>query len=58
MHVNPIRSESGAIVGGNLVVGVGTDPRLRVIASAVLKNKGDPYASRVYRAAAYCKLGA
>jgi hypothetical protein len=58
VHVNPIRGESGAIVGGNLVVGIGSDARLRVIASAVLKNKGDPYASSVYRAAAYCKLGA
>jgi hypothetical protein len=58
VHVNPIRNGSGAIVGGNLVVGIGTDARLRVIASAVLKNKGDPYASRVYRAATYCKLGA
>jgi hypothetical protein len=58
VHVNPIRNGSGAIVGGNLVVGVGSDARLRVIASAVLKNKGDPHASRVYRSATYCKLGA
>ena len=44
-------------VGSNLGVGIGA-PRLRVIVSAVLKNRGDPYASRVYRARSYCKLGA
>jgi hypothetical protein len=58
VHVNPIRNEAGAIVGSSLQVGIGTDARLRVIASAILKNKGNPYASRVYRAATYCKLGA
>jgi hypothetical protein len=58
VHVNPIRNDAGAIVGSSLQVGIGTDARLRVIASAILKNKGDPQASRVYRAAAYCKLGA
>ena len=58
VHVNPIRNEAGAIVGTSLQAGIGTDARLRVIASAILKSKGDPYASRVYRAAAYCKLGA
>ena len=58
VHVNPIRNDAGAIVGTSLQAGIGTDARLRVIASAILKNKGDPYASRVYRAAAYCKLGA
>lgn len=56
VHVNPIRNDAGAIVGSNLVVGIGSP--LRVIASAILKNKGDPYASRVYSAATYCKLGA
>jgi hypothetical protein len=56
VHVNPIRDDRGAIVGSNLSVGLG-DP-LRVIVSAVLKNKGDPYASRIYRASEYCKLGA
>lgn len=58
VHVNPIRNEAGAIVGTSLQAGIGTDARLRVIASAILKSKGDPYASRVYRAARYCKLGA
>ena len=58
VHVNPIRNEAGAIVGTSLQAGIGTDARLRVIASAILKNKGNPYASRVYRAATYCKLGA
>jgi len=57
IHVNPITDEAGKIVGSNLSVGIGA-PRLRVIASAVLKNRGDPYASRVYRARSYCKLGA
>ena len=57
VHVNPIRNDAGAIVGSNLGVGIGA-PRLRVIVSAVLKNRGDPYASRVYRARSYCKLGA
>ena len=57
IHVNPIRNGSTkAIVGSALVVGVGSP--FRVIVSAVLKNKGDPLASRVYRAATYCKLGA
>jgi hypothetical protein len=58
VHVNPVRNEAGAIIGSSLQVGIGTDARLRVIASAILKNKGNPYASRVYRAATYCKLGA
>jgi hypothetical protein len=58
VHVNPIRNEAGAIVGTSLQAGIGTNARLRVIASAILKSKGDPYASRVYRAARYCKLGA
>jgi hypothetical protein len=58
IHVNPIRDgDTGGVAGSALVVGVGS-PRLRVIVSAVLKNKGDPYASHVYRAAAYCKPGA
>ena len=56
VHVNPIRGSANAVVGSNLVVGIGSP--LRVIASAILKNKGDPSASRVYRAATYCKLGA
>ena len=57
VHVNPIRGgASNAVVGSNLVVGIGSP--LRVIASAILKNKGDPSASRVYRAATYCKPGA
>jgi hypothetical protein len=58
VHVNPIRDDAGAIVGSSLQVGIGTDARLRVIASAILKSKGNPDASRVYRAATYCKLGA
>jgi hypothetical protein len=58
IHVNPIRDgDTGGVAGSALVVGVGS-PRLRVIVSAVLKNKGDPKASRVYRAAANCKPGA
>ncbi len=53
IHVNPIlNGDTDKIVGSNLVVGTG-EP-LRTIVSAVLKNKGDPYASRIYRAAAYC----
>ena len=58
VHVNPIRNDAGAIVGSSFQVGIGTDASLHVIASAILKNKGNPYASRVYRAATYCKLGA
>jgi hypothetical protein len=54
VHVNPIL-DRGKIVGSDLSVGIGNP--LRVIVSAVLK-KGDPRASRVYRASAYCKLGA
>jgi len=56
VHVNPIRNGAGAIVGSGLWVGIGSP--FRVIAYAILKNKGDPSASRVYRAATYCKLGA
>jgi hypothetical protein len=56
VHVNPIRDDRGKIVGTSLQVGIG-DP-LRVIVSVILKNKGSPYASRIYRARAYCKLGA
>lgn len=57
IHVNPIRNgDTGRISGSDLAVGVGSP--FRVVVSAVLKNKGDPRASRVYRAAAYCKLGA
>jgi hypothetical protein len=58
VHVNPIRNDRDEIVGSSLSVGIGTATRLRVIVSAILKNKADPYASRVYRAAAYCKPGA
>ena len=58
VHVNPIRDDRDEIVGSSLGAGIGTATRLRVIVSVLLKNKGDPYASRVYRAAAYCKPGA
>jgi hypothetical protein len=54
--VKPIRA-AGKIVGSNLSVGTG-GPRLRVIVSAVLENRGDPTASRIYRARSACKLGA
>ena len=57
IHVHPIRNERDAIVGSSLSVGIGA-PRLRVVAAAVLKGKGSPYAPRLYRARAYCKLGA
>ena len=58
IHVHAIRNrDTDAIVGSSLSVGIGA-PRLRVIAAAVLKNKGDPYAPQLYRARAYCKLGA
>ena len=58
IHVHAIRNrDTDAIVGSSLSVGIGA-PRLRVIAAAVLKNKGDPYAPQFYRARAYCKLGA
>ena len=58
VHVNPIRNDAGAVIGSSLQIGIGSAARLRVIASVILKNKGDPSASRVYRAATYCKLGA
>ena len=58
IHVHAIRNrDTDAIVGSSLSVGIGA-PRLQVIAAAVLKNKGDPYAPQLYRARAYCKLGA
>ena len=58
VHVNPIRDgdHPGKLLGSALAVGVG-DP-LRTIVTSVLKNRGDPKASRLYRAAAYCKPGA
>ena len=52
-----VNGDTGGIAGSVLLVGVGS-PRFRVIVSVVLKNKGDPKASRIYRAAAYCKPGA
>jgi len=58
VHVSATHNGSGSVIGGGLVVGIGSDTRLRVIASAVLAKKGGRYASRVYRAATYCKLGA
>ena len=57
IHVHPIRNEADAIVGSSLSVGIGA-PRLRVVAAAVLKKSGSPYAPQLYRARAYCKLGA
>ena len=57
IHVHPIRNSDGRVVGSVLLVGIGA-PRFRVIVSVVLKNKGGPRASRMYRAGAYCKLGA
>ena len=57
IHVNPIRNrDTNAVVGSALYVGVGSP--FRTVVAAVLKNKGDPYASTVRRAATYCKLGA
>jgi len=53
IHVNPV-TQSGSTVGSDLSIGVGT--RLKVLVSAVLKNRGDPLASRVYRAARYCRI--
>jgi hypothetical protein len=59
IHVNPIRNgTTGGRAGSWLGVGLGVDGRFRTIVSAVLKNKGSRYASRVYRARDYCKLGA
>jgi hypothetical protein len=58
IHVHAIRNrDTDAVVGSSLSVGIGA-PRLRTIVAAVLKNKGDPYAPQLYRARAYCKLGA
>ena len=57
IHVNPIRNrDTNAVVGSALNVGIGSP--FRVVVTAVLKNKGDPYASTLRRAATYCKLGA
>jgi hypothetical protein len=53
IRVNPI-SDDGAVVGTSFQVGFG-DP-LQVIASAILKNRGDPYASRIYRDRRYCRV--
>jgi opacity protein-like surface antigen len=58
VHVSATHNGSGAVIGGGLIVGIGNDTRLRVIASATLSRKGGRYSSRVYRAATYCKLGA
>jgi hypothetical protein len=53
LHVNAITT-NGATVGSNLLLGIGS--RMTVIASAVLKNKGDPRASGLYFARRYCSL--
>ena len=58
VHVSATTNGAGRVIGGGLVVGIGSDTRLRVIASATLSRKGGRYSSRVYRAATYCKLGA
>src|ERR1044072_2181238 len=57
---NPLRlpvnaiTEKGKSVGSNLLLGTGR--RMTVIASAVLKNKGDAKASGIYIAHRYCRL--
>ena len=59
IHVNAIingDSPTKEPLGNTVVIGFG-EP-LTVIASAVLKNEGDPLASSVYRSRAYCKAGA
>jgi hypothetical protein len=59
VFVHPIwNRDTGAVVGSSVQVGIGTTSRVRVIVSAMLKNKGDPFASRLFSAAASCKLGA
>ena len=59
VFVHPIwNRDTGVVVGSSVQVGVGTSSRVRVIVSAILKNNGDPFASRVFSAAANCKLGA
>ena len=58
VHVSATTNGSGRVIGGGLVVGIGSDTSLRVIASATLSRKGGRYSSRVYRSATYCKLGA
>ena len=58
VHVSATTNGTGRVIGGGLVVGIGSDNQLRVIASATLSRKGGRYSSRVYRSATYCKLGA
>jgi hypothetical protein len=53
IHVNPITGEHDNAIGSSLQVGVGNP--LRVIVSAILKNRGDPRASRIYVAKRYCR---
>jgi hypothetical protein len=55
LHVNPVFDEHGKVIGTSLQVGTTSNP-FRVVASAILKNKGDPYASRIYRAKRYCAV--
>lgn len=52
VQVHPITGDGAAVVGSVLSVAV-TGPRL--VVSAVLKNRGDPAASRVYFAEKYCR---
>jgi len=58
VHVSATTNGSGRVIGGGLIVGIGSDTRLRVIVMATLSRKGGRYSSRVYRSATYCKLGA
>jgi hypothetical protein len=53
IQVHPVLSgDSNTIIGSVLIVG--TAGPLRAIVSVVLKNKGDPQASRIYWAGRYC----
>jgi hypothetical protein len=51
VQVHPIVGDGAAVVGSVLSVAV---PGPRLVVSAVLKNRGDPAASRVYFAEQYC----
>jgi hypothetical protein len=55
IHVHPILSgDTYTFIGSVLIVGTAGPPQ--AVVSVVLKNKGDPQASRIYWARAYCKV--
>jgi hypothetical protein len=53
IRVHPIlNGDTNGFIGSVLIAGIGTPPR--AVVSVVLKNRGDPQASRIYWSRSYC----